>query len=545
MERIPLSLAVRSISWKAILLSILCGLIWQNSSAQPGPGVSDPNQKYKFRGVVVNAITGDPIQYCFVQLTNATPQRAVFTDAGGQFEFANLPAGKVMLLARKPGFHAQGRHRAGLPYAVELTAETEPFEIRLLPEAVIAVHVTNDRGEAVEGAALRVTHSTVSNGHQIWEAVQGRNTDDAGNSRIADLLPGKYYVAVQAQRPVPLGSPDSREGYPGIVYYGGSTDRSTASPVEVKAGQHLHLEFPLKLVPTFNVAGQVAGFPSDGNIAISISDRLGDELGTPRRFDSATGSFTFQRVPAGSYVLKAMCWQLQGGTLIAEAPVNVTRDVAGIRLSAQPQISIPVTLHSEGAVMEPPRELKSRRWVDSQPALPNVQLVAASPGASFALASDGNTFLFKDVKPGIYSLVTEPGSNYVRSATSGSIDLLRQDLVVTAGATVAPIELTLASDFASLTVKGLPGNSDSYTGILMVCETAPRHPLLIYSPGQEITHNHLPPGAYKVFAFDWVDSIAYNDPEVLAQYASKAAEVMLLPNGHATITLNVIPVEEQ
>ncbi len=51
----------------------------------------------------------------------------------------------------------------------------------------------------------------------------------------------------------------------------------------------------------------------------------------------------------------------------------------------------------------------------------------------------------------------------------------------------------------------------------------------------------LAPGEYKVFAFDRLDGLEYSNPDVLSEYASKAAQVSLQPNEKTTVRVDLIP----
>src|SRR5207237_6942705 len=67
---------------------------------------------------------------------------------------------------------------------------------------------------------------------------------------------------------------------------------------------------------------------------------------------------------------------------------------------------------------------------------------------------------FRDVPSGKYSLeMDNNGSWYMQSAQCGDADLLRENLVVTAGAQTPPIEIVLRDDGATLRGKIAAGKS--------------------------------------------------------------------------------------
>ncbi|HXW13288.1 MAG TPA: hypothetical protein VEN79_02160, partial [Terriglobia bacterium] len=331
----------------------------------------------------------------------------------------------------------------------------------------------------------------------------------------------------------------------------GGTDRSTASPLETKAGEHTHLEFALKPGPGFHVSGGFIGFPAGQTPSITVAARSGEQVFSGAQINPVNATFTIPKIPAGVYVIKAAGPAGDGTAIVAETMVNVSGDLGDVRLVAQSGISIPVVVHHEsGASAAPADQAKVlvRRWVQGVYVFMTLQPTAegAEPVTQVQAAPEGEGLVLRNVTPGSYSVSIEaPG--YVRSATSGSTDLLREDLVVPAGAAVPPIEVTVAKDTGSLTLKGLNADPGVQVGVVIVPETALRRPRIlgVYDghDGDEVTISGLAPGDFEVFAFEDLDDIEYMNPQVLEQYASQAAHVTIPANGQASVTINLIPAE--
>jgi hypothetical protein len=263
------------------------------------------------------------------------------------------------------------------------------------------------------------------------------------------------------------------------------------------------------------------------------------------QINPANATFTISRIPAGVYVLKAVGLNGDG----AETTINVSGDLAGVRLVAQIGISIPVVVHHEGGASAAfTNQVKRyRHWGQEVSVFMTLRSAAAGadPVPQVQSAQEGEGLVLKNVRPGSYSVfVAAPG--YVRSATCGSTDLLREDLVVSAGSAVPPIEVTVAEDTGSLTLKSLPADPGVQVGIVIVPDSAPGRPRMIglYS-GNELTVSGLAPGDFEVFAFEDLEEVEYMNPEVLGQYASQAAHVTIPANGQASVTVNLIPAEDQ
>ena len=67
--------------------------------------------------------------------------------------------------------------------------------------------------------------------------------------------------------------------------------------------------------------------------------------------------------------------------------------------------------------------------------------------------SDGSSFEIDNVGPGRYWVEPSPFEGYVSSITSGGVDLARDPLVVGAGSTSAPIEVTLRNDSGTISAQ--------------------------------------------------------------------------------------------
>src|SRR5579862_3109359 len=113
-------------------------------------GTSSGPGQYKLSGIVVDALTGAPIRRALVALMGVQSQ-AVLTDEGGKFRFENLAQGQIAIIAHKPGYTDPS---AGSPTTVTIGGDASPLVLKLNPESAIAVKVTGEDGEGVEG--LRV-----------------------------------------------------------------------------------------------------------------------------------------------------------------------------------------------------------------------------------------------------------------------------------------------------------------------------------------------------------------------------------------------------
>jgi hypothetical protein len=323
-------------------------------------------------GVVVDGSTNAPVEgaVVFLRLSGPTQVRQTrqITDDKGRFAFIDLPPGdNYTLSATCTGYAGstygrdyQSAVNAARPIAI---AEGEWFagaRITMWPSPSVSGTVTDEAGEPVVGAYVRVVPLFSAGGHDHIAAGPIAITDDRGMYRIGNLTPGRYLVqvpSVQATAPasytdaqlsgftpqfeaserasgraisiVPsLGvDPAARlvvgqyatppppvngrlQAYP-ITFHPSATSLERATVLELKAGdERSNVDVRLMAVPTARIAGTVRGAPESFPMLILRLLPSGlEELGLGSEAAIATvaadGSFVFLGVPAGSYVIES------------------------------------------------------------------------------------------------------------------------------------------------------------------------------------------------------------------------------------------------
>ena len=186
---------------------------------------------------------------------------------------------------------------------VTIGADTSPLVLKLEPESAIAVKVTGEDGEGVEGLPMRVFSSQVRDGRRYWSTQGGGQTDEQGEFRAGDLTPGKYYVSVGPSfRPVGHigdGAQGSDAGYP-RVFYPNAEELEGAAPVEVNPGRRVRLEFCTKHGAAVSNFGRGAGRSArTGRVLRSLTDSSGEDMAIGVRMNPTTGVFRSGEIPAG------------------------------------------------------------------------------------------------------------------------------------------------------------------------------------------------------------------------------------------------------
>ena len=108
-----------------------------------------------------------------------------------------MPESDVIVLVHKPGYFSGLELNPSNfePEVVHLSADVSNLVLQLLPESVIAGHVATAKGEPIEDSPVRILREVVSSGYRHWEVRGQATTDEDGQFRIVDLMPGRYLLA--------------------------------------------------------------------------------------------------------------------------------------------------------------------------------------------------------------------------------------------------------------------------------------------------------------------------------------------------------------
>ena len=150
-------------------------------------------------------------------------------------------------------------------------------------------------------------------------------------------------------------------------------------------------------------------------------------------------------------------------------------------------------------------------------------------------------FSVDNVVPGKYLVsAMENAPWYVESIRRGSVDLAKEEMVVSPGEQ-EPIEVVLRDDSASLRGQMMREGQPVEGSALLVPDSG-AGPLPIFAQGEQgrFEQTGIAPGGYSVLAFDDLDGLEYTNPEALRPYLPKAVHVTLQPNQETTLELEPI-----
>ena len=454
-------------------------------------------QNCSIDGTVVNLSTNAPIARAHVTVAGRDDSFVADTDAAGKWRLGNLACGRVTISAVRPGFI---RIPQGAPFEVKAGVPLRDVKIELIPQAVLAGRVLDDQGDPVQGAQVNVLTTRIINGIRGVQASNSMVANDLGEYRFAGLAAGKYFVCANGPPAVlATGAPPIGERcYPGPLEGG------AAGAMNVSAGYEGRIDFTLSPLAAFNVSGVVSGYPegTTGLVTLTPRRQVARIMGLSAQVHP-DGTFLIRGVAAGSYTVSARAAQLNN-RLMARAPVDVAgSDVNGIQLRLEAGVTV------TGA-------MKIISVAGKKPAKPQYTLLLRSSEGSVGPGISGwdetrTTFSIDDVMPGSYRLeFSPPAPFYLKSATMGGRDMLASDVPIGPGATA--IEVVISDDGG--VVEGDVTADDMPTAAWIYLERngVPSRNAVADSKGH-FRIEGLPPGNYKVYAWDDNTRVEYGNPE--------------------------------
>ncbi len=530
---------------RRLLALSLWAILAATAVAQMPPSHKN-DSSFTLSGSVVNSVTGEAVGHALVRI-NGSSQHTVFADGEGHFQVEGMVDGMFSVTAQKPGYYSPQELGAG-NRLMSIGPTTNSLVVKLIPQSAISGRVTDSTGQPIERVPVRLTAKPLREGRKHWEPRGQQQTDEDGRYRFANLMPGTYYVAAGPSsddtRLLP-GSEKPRTGYPSM-YYPGVPDLTSASPIQLTAGQQAEADFSMTAGPVYHVMGSVVGFSPQQGVGFQVVSQSGDDLSLPVTFHGDSGSFEVDSVPAGNYVIKAFSRSDATGALSGQARVNVAANVENLHLILGPAIAIPVVVRMDsratssqgtglGGIQGPPISVRL---------IPTDPTTAESYSITHRSTSGAYSGTLQNVEPGKYAVDLIPwGGWYVQSAQYGQTNLLSDDLSIASAGQSYPMEIVLRDDSASLTgtVKS-PDGTPAQATIVAVPEPASKFTAKVSrsSSTSGFTFTGLAPGEYMVYAFDSADGLEYSNPEALQPYASQAAQVTLSPNQKTQVNLDLI-----
>ena len=517
------------------------------------PAAPEPRQlPATVEGIVFDALSGKPLKKALVLAQRvggrgpAGPVPLQGTQSSGDGRFSlTLGPGVYTLRVTRNGYLEQSygqtyRNRPSGTVALTAGQRVADLTFRLLPMAVLTGRVHDEDDEPLRNVSVQALRRSYGSGRWQLISAASTSTNDQGIYRLIGLSPGKYYLCAVYDGYTP---PEGHESYVPRCYPA-STGVSAAKPIELTAGQEAsHLDFDLKPTRTATLHGLVSagatGDPVPGANVIIMRQETPWSGSQMRSRTDASGHFELHAVPPGSYVLLATWFdksRLSSGRktveIGAEDVGNITVPVnQGFEIKGQVRVD-------EGS----PLNLGTLR-VNIQP---QEQFAPTPPGARI---EPSGAFVLKDVPAGSYTFtVCCPGGDfYVKAASAGSRNVLEQSLVVAATGGAESIDLRFSPAGGHIEGK-VVRDGKPFTGALVALVPEPdrrKQPRLYFNAASDengtFIMKGIPPGQYKLFAWERLDDGADHDAETLRHYENLGKPVRIAEGDKLTVDVPLIP----
>ena len=528
-----------------------------------------PRGGYRIAGVVVDAVTGAPVPQAQVSIVVRSEEMSVVASDQGRFALEGIEAGKYAISAAAPGYVREAYNQHG-PYSTAITTgdgqDSEHLVFRLHPQALIYGRVTDERGEAVRGAQVQLFALERSRGIRAKFVRAQTQTNDLGEYRFPHLLPGNYYLVIQA-RPwyaetqvfvrrqfdrqtvqddgsseaivatgdgrsfsisEPIADVDSLLDvvYP-ITFYPGVTDERSSTELVLGAGEKQEANITLQALP------------ADGGSSTSINVGASQKVfGTPsfgfgiNSGQIAPGEYEIAGLPPGDITVVVTTNkgnESRSQTIDVDSRAGRTLDASGLQATAK----------VSGRVFDPEGGPETNGGF--------VSLISSAtptqPVAATAQLEKDGTFSFPEVQAGGYRIDVNlrSGGYYVQKVSAKEAKASGREITIAGG---NDMEVTVTMGRGLGQVSGVVQFDGKPVAGVMV--------LLVPESGQEMEEDSrmdqsdsdgtfnlggIHPGKYVLLAIKDGWELEWAKPGVLKPYLEAGQRVSISPNQSMKVTV--------
>jgi hypothetical protein len=530
-------------------------------------------------GTVMSA-AGEPLKNANVRL-QATASRsnpgpavppeayATTSDAQGNFRLDDLDPDRYRITVQRTGYlTASYPDSLGAP-TIDLTsaASVAGITIKMTPQAVISGTITDEDGDPVPNVFVSIARWEYQNGKKRLSNRGGGAANVDGAYSIGSLEAGSYIISVQP--PPNFLGPAMRQQGPqetfAATFYPGVMDASAAVAVHVTAGAVLRgTDIRMRRQRAYRIRGKVTGGNQNG-VMLQLLPASGAYLtpvGLNRNASTRDGAFEIDGVLPGTYVLEVRPANLRAadGTLSLNNEMGrqiVTvgdQDVDGVVLPLGPGADVTGKITKEGTPpQQQPGQPASFPGMNIQPAVELIDRQNARIANAPGQAKPDGSFEIQHILPGAYQVevMALPPGLYVKSIRYGGQDLTKSLLDLSSGGG-GSIDVVLSYNVADISgvVHGGDGQPLADVALTLWIPGPTSNEAIDFTRATQsdgdgkFKFSDLPPGDYRVAAWEQIDSGLGTVPEFRSQFESAATSVKLSEGDHAQIEPSLIPAAE-
>jgi protocatechuate 3,4-dioxygenase beta subunit len=507
-------------------------------------------------------------------------QTTATTDSGA-FTFRNLSSGNYRVFVQRDDYvtteYGQVRSmQQGTQITVKGNDSIKDIIIPFTPTGVITGKASDVAGDPVRGAWVFALRAVYRDGERMLDPIQPvPRTDDHGEYRIFDLVPGSYlinvapsaspsieggnYLVRSSQSPpayfrdfhapsrtaladaIKAGTVDPIAFATSVdqaTFYPATTDSTAALPVEVSPGEAVAgIDVKIQRVQAVTIRGKVTnGMTSgpQGNVRLTLQpdgSRNSPSIRAVSQTLESDGSFLFTNVSPGKYEITASESQSR-----ARRKIDVgNSEIEGVQIVLQPQMPILARVRIEG-----------HSSPESDPDLAGIVLQLLPFGVLTPLDKDRNATL-ETYGPGDYRLSMRVRPDvYVKSIRLGTRELSSSVFHLEAVPGSLEILLSTKGGKATGTVANAAQQPIAGARVALVPATQLRQRIDLYKSATTDLSGKweirsIAPGEYKAFAWESISENSWQDPAVIRNYENQGVRVVIHENDEEQLKLKAIP----
>jgi hypothetical protein len=277
------------VTYRCACLGLLAGILCA------GVCLGQTNGQNITTGSVTGKVVQDPggqgVRKALVELTptdtaETAKQYRTATDALGVFRFEGLEPGKYAVQVSRAGYYAIKKNEQEWTVQVEGGKDVSELVYKLQPTGVISGKIVDGEGDPVANVSVLATRRGKAVGGLAGSSLNSADlrpgvTNDLGEYRIANLLPGKYEVHAEPTpdlTPAPNPAEKGRQREKAVyakTYYPGTLEEGQAGTVQVTSGGTQTVNIGLLANRAYRVSGTLSGIGLPQMSQILLVSRAG------------------------------------------------------------------------------------------------------------------------------------------------------------------------------------------------------------------------------------------------------------------------------
>jgi Carboxypeptidase regulatory-like domain len=534
---------LRSVNKMVLLKTVLLLALAPWAAAQQANQAAPDT--WRMSGKVVDALSGAPLARCSVEIgptEDRGASRSMETASDGLFAFDGLAQGKYRLSASKRGYLPQAyeaHDNFSTAIAVGPGLQSEGLNFKVVPQAVITGVVTDEHGEPVRRAQVRLVKDQDRMGIRSTVQRQTTATDDRGVYELARIDPGNYYVAISGQpwyaHAARHSLPNDREEEPAspldvaypTTFYPQATDSEDATPIPIRGGERIQADVTLNAQQALHVRIRLPAQDQEGGFGLRMSQSIFGQVEPVSSFG--------QTVQNGVMEISGILPGRYDFTLFHPGPGDPTAEsthFTGEVTSSTTELT-PGDAESEVTVTG------KVTAVDGKIPSGGITLRPHQGRTYTAMLDKAGEFDVK-VPPGDYEIVGQIPQMYLAQLTAQDGVVKNRVLTVKAGST-PKLELLASKGFGQ--IDGVAKRGDQPASGIMVLLAPDDNPVLFRRDQSDsdgsFTLGNVVPGHYRLLAVERGWELEWANRDVLNAFLKKSVPVEVRANDKLTRTVEV------